>query len=86
MSGAHKKGKIGKDLFLLLKNVFRVVVIIAGLLWLLSIWKVSLTLLFASAGIAGIAVALAAKDTLAIFLAAFPSSWIIPTRWANILF
>lgn len=61
------RGKIGKDLFLLLKNLVRVVVIVAGLLWLLSIWQVSLTPLFASAGIAGIAVALAAKETLANF-------------------
>ncbi|KPK27886.1 MAG: mechanosensitive ion channel protein MscS [Desulfobacterales bacterium SG8_35_2] len=67
MAGAHEKGKIGTDLFMLLKNVLRVVVIIAGLLWLLSIWQISLTPLFASAGIAGIAVALAAKDTLANF-------------------
>ncbi|MDH5297550.1 MAG: mechanosensitive ion channel family protein [Desulfobulbaceae bacterium] len=61
------RGKIGKDLFLLLKNVLRVVTGVAGLLWLLAIWKVDLTPLFASAGIAGIAVALAAKDTLANF-------------------
>lgn len=61
------QGKIGKDLFFLLKNVVRVVVVITGLLWLLSIWEVDLTPLFASAGIAGIAVALAAKDTLANF-------------------
>jgi small-conductance mechanosensitive channel len=67
MATAHEKGKIGKDLFMLLKNVLRVVVVIAGLLWLLSIWQISLTPLFASAGIAGIAVALAAKDTLANF-------------------
>jgi len=67
MSGAQERGKIGKDLFMLLKNVLRVVVIIAGLLWFLSIWKINLTPLFASAGIAGIAVALAAKDTLANF-------------------
>lgn len=67
MAGAHEKGKIGKDLFMLLKNVLRVFVVIAGLLWLLSIWRISLTPLFASAGIAGIAVALAAKDTLANF-------------------
>ncbi len=67
MVGAHEKGKIGKDLFMLMKNVLRVVVIIAGLLWLLAIWQISLTPLFASAGIAGIAVALAAKDTLANF-------------------
>ena len=62
------RGKIGKDLFLLLKNVMRVVTIVAGLLWLLAIWQVDLTPLFASAGIAGIAVALAAKDTLANFV------------------
>ncbi len=67
MSGAHEGGKIGKDIFMLLKNVLRVVVIISGLIWFLSIWKINLTPLFASAGIAGIAVALAAKDTLANF-------------------
>jgi len=61
------RGKIGKDLFLLLKNIIRVVVVVAALLWLLSIWEVDLTPLFASAGIAGIALALAAKDTLANF-------------------
>jgi small-conductance mechanosensitive channel len=67
ISHAHEKGKIGKDIFMLLKNVIRVVVIIAGLLWFLAIWEINLTPLFASAGIAGIAVALAAKDTLANF-------------------
>jgi MscS family membrane protein len=67
LSGAHERGKIGKDLFMLMKNVLRVLVIIAGLLWLLAIWQINLTPLFASAGIAGIAVALAAKDTLANF-------------------
>ena len=59
--------KIGKDVLLLLKNVTRVVLIVSGLLWLLTIWKISLTPLFASAGIVGIAIALAAKDTLANF-------------------
>lgn len=58
---------IGRDVFLLLKNLIRVVIIAAGLIWLLTIWKIDLTPLFASAGIAGIAVALAAKDTLANF-------------------
>ena len=67
MSRAHERGKIGKDLFMLLKNVIRIIVIIAGLLWFLAIWQINLTPLFASAGIAGIAVALAAKDTLANF-------------------
>ena len=61
------RGKIGNDLFLLLKNVIRVMLIVAALLWLLAVWEVDLTPLFASAGIAGIAVALAAKDTLANF-------------------
>jgi len=50
-----------------LKNVLRVTVIVAGIIWLLAIWHINLTPLFASAGIAGIAVALAAKDTLANF-------------------
>ena len=67
MSRADERGKIGKDLFMLLKNVIRVIVLIAGLLWFLGIWHVDLTPFFASAGIAGIAVALAAKDTLANF-------------------
>lgn len=66
-SSLLSRGKIGKDLFLLLKNLMRVVTVVAGLLWLLAIWNVDLTPLFASAGIAGIAVALAAKDTLANF-------------------
>ncbi|PKN49909.1 MAG: mechanosensitive ion channel family protein [Deltaproteobacteria bacterium HGW-Deltaproteobacteria-16] len=61
------RGKIGADLFLLLKNVVRVIVIVSALIWLLSIWNVNLAPLFASAGIAGIAVALAAKDSLANF-------------------
>jgi len=67
MSNAHERGKIGKDLFMLLKNFIRIIVIITGLLWFLAIWQIDLTPLFASAGIAGIAVALAAKDTLANF-------------------
>jgi small-conductance mechanosensitive channel len=61
------KGQIGRDLFHLLKNIFRVIIVIVSLLWILAIWDVDLTPLFASAGIAGIAVALAAKDTLANF-------------------
>jgi small-conductance mechanosensitive channel len=61
------QGKIGKDVLLLIKNVLRVIIIISGLLWILTIWKISLTPLFASAGIAGIAIALAAKDTLSNF-------------------
>ncbi len=62
-----KADKVGRDLFYLTKNVIRVVVMAIGVLWLLNIWNVNLTPIFASAGIAGIAVALAAKDTLANF-------------------
>jgi len=60
-------GKIGNDILLLLKNLIRVVLVLLGAFWALAIWQVNLTPLFASAGIAGIAVALAAKDTLANF-------------------
>ena len=67
ISRTQEKGKVGKDIFMLLKNVIRVVVLISGLFWVLAIWQINLTPLFASAGIAGIAVALAAKDTLANF-------------------
>lgn len=67
LASALTRGKIGQDLFHLLKNIMRVVLVVVALLWLLAIWKVDLTPLFASAGIAGIAVALAAKDTLANF-------------------
>ena len=62
-----EEDKIGRDVLLLLRNLIRVVIIATGVLWLLTIWKIDLTPLFASAGIAGIAVALAAKDTLANF-------------------
>jgi len=67
LSSLIHQGSTGKDIFLLLKNVIRVVILVCGILWILSIWKVNLTPLFASAGIAGIAVALAAKDSLANF-------------------
>ena len=62
-----RRGNIGREIFYLFKNVIRVTVIVVGVLWILAIWQINLTPLFASAGIAGIAVALAAKDTLANF-------------------
>jgi MscS family membrane protein len=67
MAGFLEKSRIDKDLFLLIKNVSRVLIIFAGLAWVLVIWDIDLTPLFASAGIAGIAIALAAKDTMANF-------------------
>ena len=59
--------RIDKTHFYMLKNVSRIVLLFTGILWGLVIWKVNLTPLFASAGIVGIAVALAARDTLANF-------------------
>jgi len=67
MSGFLEKSRIDRDLFILVKNVSRVLIIFAGLSWGLIIWDIDLTPLFASAGIAGIAIALAAKDTMANF-------------------
>jgi len=67
MAGFLEKRKIDRDLFLLIKNVSRVLIIFAGISWGLIIWDINLTPLFASAGIAGIAIALAAKDTMANF-------------------
>jgi small-conductance mechanosensitive channel len=59
--------KIDKTHFYMIKNISRIVLLFTGILWGLVIWKVNLTPLFASAGIIGIAIALAAKDTLANF-------------------
>ncbi|HEB68341.1 MAG TPA: mechanosensitive ion channel family protein [Desulfobulbus sp.] len=59
--------KIDKTHFYMIKNISRIVILFTGILWALVIWKVNLTPLFASAGIIGIAIALAAKDTLANF-------------------
>ncbi len=61
------QGRIGRDILYLFKNLLRAIAVIVGLLVILSIWKINLTPLFASAGIAGIALALAAKETLANF-------------------
>jgi small-conductance mechanosensitive channel len=59
--------KLGPDLLsLILKSFFIVLIFstVAGWFW---IWEINLTPIFASAGVAGIAIALAAKDTLANF-------------------
>ncbi len=63
LGGRH----IDPDIFLLFKNVSRILVLFFTILWILLIWQVNLSPLFASAGIVGIAIALAAKDTLANF-------------------
>jgi len=60
-------GSIDADIFSLFKNVSRIVVLFSTIFWILLVWEVNLSPLFASAGIVGIAIALAAKDTLANF-------------------
>jgi small-conductance mechanosensitive channel len=59
--------KFDKTRFYMLKNISRIIILFVGIIWGLVIWDVNLTPLFASAGIVGIAIALAAKDTLANF-------------------
>jgi small-conductance mechanosensitive channel len=58
---------LGREVAPLIENIWKVIVIIAVLMIVLSLWKIDITPLMASAGIAGVAVALAAKDTLANF-------------------
>lgn len=58
---------LGRDVVPLVENVWKVVVFVAAILVVLSIWKLDITPIVASAGIAGVAVALAAKDSLANF-------------------
>ncbi len=58
---------MNKELAPLIENMWTVLIIIGGIMFVLSIWKINITPLLASAGIVGVAVALAAKDTLANF-------------------
>ncbi len=56
------------EIFRLTENIGMALISIMGVLAVLSIWQVDLTPFLASAGLAGIVAALAAKDTLANFL------------------
>jgi len=58
---------LGKDMIPLFENVLKIVIIAGTIMAILSIWKVSITPLLASAGIVGVAIAIAAKDTLSNF-------------------
>jgi small-conductance mechanosensitive channel len=51
----------------LIENIWKVIIIVGSIMIVLGIWEVDITPLLASAGIAGVAIALAAKDTLANF-------------------
>ncbi len=59
---------LGRDIIPLVENVAKIAIIVASLSVILSYWKINLTPLIASAGIAGAAVAFAAKDTIANFI------------------
>lgn len=58
----------GEDFAPLLKNITVVVFFALGAMGILSVWDVSITPFLASAGLAGAAVAFAAKDTISNFL------------------
>ena len=58
---------LSKDVIPLIENLSKIVIVIASLMVILSIWKINITPLLASAGIAGAGIALAAKDTIANF-------------------
>ena len=56
---------LSKELTPLIENMWTVLIIACSIMLMLSIWEINITPLLASAGIVGVAVALAAKDTLA---------------------
>ncbi len=62
-----RKTSMPRELLYLFRNLVRITVLGLGVVAVLLIWHVNLTPLFASAGIAGLAVAIAAKDSLANF-------------------
>lgn len=63
----RQSGRQGTEIVRLGGNVARVLVLAGCIFFLLSFWEINITPLLASAGIAGIAIALAAKETLANF-------------------
>lgn len=63
----RQAGREGSEIIGLVGNITRIVVLAGGAFLLLAVWKVNITPLLASAGIAGVAVALAAKETLSNF-------------------
>jgi MscS family membrane protein len=63
----RQTGRQGVEIIRLGGNVARILVLVGAVFLLLSLWHINITPLLASAGIAGIAVALAAKETLSNF-------------------
>jgi MscS family membrane protein len=58
---------MSRDIIPLMENVSLIIIIVAGIMVALSLWQINITPVLASAGIAGAAIALAAKDTIANF-------------------
>jgi small-conductance mechanosensitive channel len=58
------------DFLPIFQNIWTILVLILGAFFVLSTWNISVTPLLASAGVAGIAVGFAAKDTVANFFGA----------------
>jgi len=57
--------RIAREILPLFQNTSKVIIIGIGVVIFLSLWRINITPLLASAGIAGIAIGLAAKDTIA---------------------
>jgi small-conductance mechanosensitive channel len=57
----------GSEIISLVMNIARVLLFAGAIFLLLTLWKINITPLLASAGIVGVAVALAAKETLSNF-------------------
>jgi small-conductance mechanosensitive channel len=63
----RQAGRHGSEMIRLGGNIARLVILAGAIFFLLSLWKINITPLLASAGIAGVAVALAARETLSNF-------------------
>jgi small-conductance mechanosensitive channel len=63
----REAGRQGVEIIRLGGNIARILILVGAVFLLLSFWEINITPLLASAGIAGIAVALAAKETLSNF-------------------
>ncbi|HEC99905.1 MAG TPA: mechanosensitive ion channel [Proteobacteria bacterium] len=58
---------MGREIIPLFETIVRVLIVGTGFILILSVWNINITPFLASAGIFGVAVALAAKETLANF-------------------
>ena len=61
---AQTKSTLDDELMPLFKKLSSIIIFFAGIMFILGVWKIDITPLLASAGIAGFVIAFAAKDTL----------------------